>query len=247
MALGLIKNYQLRVSMTLWINGLHEKTDVKKSLSDILIHEAKKPLTKINLSSDGPLFDTIHPQILKTIINYNETDESGAEQNIISGWFIYPFKNTEEALQSGFTHQVIKGTPAAIFDLINGGNQIEIIDFDKFGSALFSKSSLEIKRNSDIYSKMLPMWTNYALSPELWGPQGKWTRFHERLETILKKHGLLKSKSMPGYYELNPEAQKLESFNITGDKIREGYNITLSWTFSLTELKKLENVISQEF
>lgn len=90
-------------------------------------------------------------------------------------------------------------------------------------------------------------WLDYALSPELWGPAGKWTRFHHKLEHLFQKFNLLESPSEIGFYRLKSKAKLIEDYGLKGDDIGTIYQIVLPWDFSLSSLNKLEEIIHREF
>jgi hypothetical protein len=119
-----------------------------------------------------------------------------------------------------------------------------LIDFQELGMMAYSLKPLEVAPHSA--DQLLPPWLEYVRSNELWGPQGKWTRFHERLQRIFETHKLLQN-SETGFYSLTLNAEKLEKFGIFGTKTPTSYDLNLSWTFSLSDLEKIEKIVPQEF
>lgn len=139
------------------------------------------------------------------------------------------------------------GRPWGIYQLLESGLKEAIIDFQSLGSVYLAPFGKEWERGGEQHDHLLPLWLNYALSPDLWGPVGKWTRFHERLMNLFNQHNLLDGKASLGYYPLKEEAKKLESMGLQGTLLNKGFLLVLPWTFSLTDLNKLEAFVEQEF
>jgi hypothetical protein len=90
-------------------------------------------------------------------------------------------------------------------------------------------------------------WLNYALSPELWGVNGKWSRFDHELCELFQKYKLLEERPEIGFYRLNSKVKLIEKYGFRGDDLGNNYQIILPWDFSLSSLNKLKEIIIQEF
>lgn len=212
--------------------------------SETLLRDVKNRKTTHDLKYRAPIFDLLHPKLIEAKLNYLNNPEQEPTSLAIAGWNYYPLANIEEA-PAGF--QKIYGQPFEIGKILKDDIQEAVIDFSPLGAVLLSRSPQDVVASQGIHQHLIPVWMNYVLSAELWGNQGKWTRFHERLHGLFEKHGLLKGQDYPGYYPLDLRAQRLEEFGYQGT-VQDGiYTITLPWTFPLTALQHLEKVIDQEF
>lgn len=120
-----------------------------------------------------------------------------------------------------------------------------LIDFHDLGVIAYTFQKI-IPSSQGVSDHLLPPWLDYVRSNELWGPQGKWTRFHQRLIDLFENHQLLLNGSL-GQYSLKTTAKKLENFGIVGTDLKSSYDLHLSWTFSLSDLEKIETIIVREF
>jgi hypothetical protein len=197
-----------------------------------------------DLSVDGPLWTQMHPKVLLAKLNFENTLP---ETVVLPGFQYDCFGNFNDAK---LAHPQIsiqfEGRPWALKKFLDDNFNDAIIDFKDLGTLVLSKSDINVQPGPYIHWHTLPVWMNYALSPELWGPQGKWTRFHLRLERLFREKNLLLSSSV-GHYCLNLEAAKLKEHGLHGSIIDKSYVLVLPWTFPLTGLEKLEKVVRQEF
>jgi hypothetical protein len=122
-----------------------------------------------------------------------------------------------------------------------------VIHFGQLGSIHLSKSELVqgVPNSLQLHHHTLPIWLDYALSTELWGPTGKWTRFHERLHTLFVNYGLLIEQDFPGHYPLKKEAQWLSQHGFQGNLTQKNYDLILTWDFPLSGVIELEKVLSR--
>ena len=139
------------------------------------------------------------------------------------------------------------GKPWSVHQFLETNQQEAIIEFPPLGAVVLSKKTLPEQHGSEIHDHLLPHWISYALSPELWGTQGKWTRFHARLQKLFADHKLLKTQSKIGYYQLVDRASLLQNKGFVGTSLEKSYVLVLPWTFSLSDIQKLEEIIQQEF
>lgn len=150
------------------------------------------------------------------------------------------FYSEDEALPNMTLH---RGTVAQVFRFLKERPSEILLDFAPLGKVHFHHGEL---RESGKNKGKLQAWLRYALSPELWGPQGKWTRFHERLHTLFSQNHLIKGENIPGHYILSSDQLDWEKLGIKGDLIEGGLlELTIPWHFPLSALKKLEDLIKE--
>lgn len=201
----------------------------------------------LDLSLNAPLMTGLHPKLLWAKIQHELNPEQELPEITIPNWNYQCFETENEARIAYPEVKSFLGQPWAVANFLNSSQTEAIINFAPIGAVLLSKNALPPNKKSELHEKLLPLWLHYALSPELWGSQGKWTRFDSRLKELLKSKKLIKSEGSAGYYELTREAQKLETHGFKGTSLDQSYLLVLSWTFSLTSLEKLESAILQEF
>lgn len=195
--------------------------------SELIIKEFQKKNDPFDLSSDAPILSYLHPKMISNRLKHEVTSPA--------------FSSVEEAKKFLPNLKVIKGLPYAVFQ---AKNENCLIDFSPYGAIAIST---DIAGTPGEHQGLLPPLLEYALSAELWGPQGKWTRFHERLDKVLKEKKLLNEPSLPGRYPLKRSAaEKLVSNGIRGTNIGESYVLTMSWTFPLSALEHLIKIIQEE-
>jgi hypothetical protein len=216
---------------------------IENEFADELLKQVQKEST-FDLALDGALWNQLHPKVLLARLKF---ENQMPEAVTIPGFHYECFANFAEAklaypdIELGF-----EGRPWTVKKFLDDGHQEAIIYFKELGTIVLSKNELPSRPLPKIYWHTLPLWVNYALSPELWGPQGKWTRFHERIEKIFKEKNLL-IQSSTGYYSLKSQASKLRDHGFNGTEVDKTYVLVLPWTFPLTGLEKLEEVVRQEF
>lgn len=220
------------------------RTNVPAAFSETLLQAMKEKKAEYDLKLRGPLFDLLHPKMIEAKLKYLNNPEQEAEAIQIPGWYVYAFSNLESAPKG---YPIVYGQPFEIGKILNNDIREVVIDFPPLGAVLLSRSPKDIELTPGLHLHVLPVWMSYVLSPELWGTQGKWTRFHERLHQVFQQHSLLKEQDYPGFYPLHLKAKKLAAFGFEGTITETNYTLSLSWTFPLTALQHLEKVISQEF
>jgi hypothetical protein len=202
----------------------------------------------LELTLSGPIMKEWHPKVLWTKLQYQNNPEREPDEVQLSGFSYHCFKNFTSA---GTYYPDINfkfiGKPWALKKFLEGEEQRAIIDFDPFGAVMLSRQNEHFPRGKELHDSLLPIWLNYALSSEIWGPQGKWQRFHDRLMKTFNAYNLLDTGPTLGYYPLKSIAEKLETKGFLGTRLEKSYLLVLPWTFSLTALNKLEDVIRQEF
>jgi len=201
------------------------------SLSQILLSQVNQKNDVLNLTEKAPVLSFLPPFLLQDL-PYIQKDAQYSFQS---------FENTEGLLKSFPGVELRRGHPKEIFRFLTGNEDV-FLDFEQLGVVRLSRS------HSNVVPTDLKMsrWLDYALSPELWGPEGKWVRFHERLHKLFEKHNLLERSSVPGYYPLKSSARLWEKYPLKGDLSDQTFALVLSWTFSLTDLRKLETFFNEE-
>lgn len=221
---------------------------IEDAFSEALFQEAEEPKTW-DLSLEGPLFHRQHPKVLlATLLHERAPQELPLPETFMAGWHLECFETMEEAESECGTVEVkFRGSPWEIGLFLKSGVQTALIDFSPLGAVHLSKEkSLKAPRRK-LCEHTLPLFLNYALSPELWGPAGKWPRFHRELTTVLSQKNLLIKGETPGYYLLKENASALEKNGFKGTHVDKSYLLVLPWTFSLAGLKRLVEFVRQEF
>jgi hypothetical protein len=212
--------------------------------SDMVLQQVREHVPSYDFRSSAKLFAFLHPQVLRSMLSYLHDPDHMIQGFHFRSWNLHGFATSEEAL-SAFPSLVIeKGTVANFAAWMEAPKEVAF-DFESLGFAVFSETLPATEMG--LATAMLSPWFSYATSPELWGPQGKWTRFHSQLETLFEKYGLMKGKNRPGLYLLSPQIKKLEKFGFLGDDLGDVIQWSLPWTFPLSGLKELEVKLSQEF
>lgn len=197
-----------------------------------------------DLSLDGALWSMLHPKIILARLKF---ENQLPEQVSIPGFYYECFGNlTDATLAHPDINLNFEGRPWTIKKFLESGESDAIVYFRELGTIVLSKNEIPYRPEPKLYWHTLPLWTIYALSPELWGPQGKWTRFHDRLEKLFTEKNLL-INSTTGYYSLKSGSSKLREHGFHGTEVDKTYVLVLPWTFPLSALEKLEKIVRQEF
>ena len=222
-------------------------TPIESEFSSILSSELREEYP-VDLKSDGPLMNPIHPRLIWAQLLHKYQVEQ-AELPLVSGWSYRSFASFTEASKH-FPDVSLKfiAKPWSIHAFMQGSSLNALIDFKEWGAVALSKSD-EFKSESgnELHHYAIPVWLSYALSPELWGPQGKWIRFDRDMTMILNGKGLLRPGSTVGRYHLDQRAASLSHLGFTGTAGDDSYILEFPWSLSLSSLKKLIQTIEQEF
>lgn len=214
------------------------ENSINQVFSDLIMLQRNLDLDPFDLTESTPIMKPLLPKMVKGLIGFMNNPE-----RVLNTPGCYA--TVSEARKDFPSFSIIKGLPFAVSSHLNSN---AIIDFSPFGAVVISQEHLNMQGEAGIHQHVLPQLLEYALSTELWGPQGKWTRFHERLQSIFDKHKLLNGSSAPGRYPLLKSlAVRLEKNGIKGSEIGDSYVLTLPWTFSLSALTRLEGIIQEEF
>lgn len=226
--------------MTLWIKNMTDELDPSMSFSEILSLESQKEHNNLDLRTSAPLFRTHFPPVLKIILQFKQTnffERLDADRPIDNKYYGYSIESSDLS---------VKASPGAIGKWLNQPSSPCIFDFGPYGKVFLSATPQNQLFENSINQRVIHSLLSYALSPDLWGENGKWIRFHKDLQTLFESKNLLLS-SNTGQYSLHSKAQILSNFGILGDLENECYNLVLPWTFSLKDKEKLERIIRQEF
>src|SRR5690606_1389070 len=161
---------------------------IESRFAEILQEQMTSP-SESDLTLEGPLLSKIPPKIIWAKLQFEENLQQTPEALLISGFDFEAFRDINTATEKyPEINLKFRGQPWTISEFLKGSDSSALIDFEDLGSVLLSRSPLEGQKGNELHDFIMPLWLNYALSPELWGPQGKWTRFHERLLNIFNQH-----------------------------------------------------------
>lgn len=202
----------------------------------------------LDLTLEGPIVSHIHPKILWAKLSHERQLLNPVENAQIGGWYFEAFKDLNQAEKKypGIQLKFV-GKPWSFHQFLEGHVDQAMIDFPDIGAAVLSKTELPRIEGNELHHHLIPLWLNYALSPELWGSIGKWPRFHSRLHELFKSRDLLSGNDDIGYYPLKLRAETLQTHGYLGTSLDKTYLLVLPWTFSLTALCRLEEIIRQEY
>lgn len=225
----------------------HAHMNLNQVYSEFILLQSKENKNPFDLRTDAPLLNILHPKMIMALLEFMHSPESEPKKLEIPGWNYQSFSNLEEGIKSFPKLAARRATPENLGSFLNSECDTALFDFPPFGAFILSCKPLRELSIEGLHQYLIPPFLGYALSAELWGNQGKWPRFHERLHTLFVTYNLLKRADKPGLYPLIPEAQKLEQHGILGTMEDDCYVLTLPWTFPLSALEKLEVIIPQEF
>jgi hypothetical protein len=214
-----------------------------------LIQNDTQNSNHIDLSVDGPLYNKAHPKIIWAKLLFEHHHQNiEFPKKLIPDWNYECFSDLISAQKKyPSIHYKIIGRPWAIFQFLSDHVNEVIIDFQNLGTIVLSKKELSVEIKEEIWDYVLPPWIEYTISPELWGPFGKWTRFHSKLHSLFTELNLLSGTDKIGYYPLKAKTSKLESLGFKGTIMGSDYILVLPWCFSLSALNNLEQVLRKEF
>jgi len=210
----------------------------QENLSQILLDQMNLHENSYQLTADAPIYRLEHPGLVKTRLT-SEADLPPLPETFF-GFHWETSSSLEEAQKKYPALKVSKGKPCDLHRWMHSKTPM-IFDFTPLG-ILVLEVSLPCK-NPDLLDHSMAVWFNYATSIELWGPQGKWNRFHERLLVLFNRHNLLVEQSYPGFYRLDPKTNWISSHGFVGDLLPNELQITFPWDFPLSAIVKLEKLI----
>lgn len=212
----------------------------EKLLAQLLV---KKSVYLLN--GEQPIFDLLHPAIISCKNIFERSPKALIFRDKSCDWNLQVFKNKQEAEKSHIGIKSYGGFPWQISLFITESPDQALIHFGELGSVFLSRNAILSSHPEEVelHHHVLPIWLDYALSLELWGPAGKWTRFHQRLNLICEKHSLFAEKCYPGFYPLKLDSQRLSKLGFQGRLTETSYDLILAWDFPLSALVELEKVL----
>lgn len=216
-----------------------------ESLFAEALEKQSTPESEYDLTLDGPITKQILPRVIHAELSSQHDPDFVPTEVMIPGYSYLAFDSIEKAQASYPQVETCLAKPWAFWKFLAADKDI-IFNFSRWGAVVVSKNNLPAQETT-LRRHILGQWLSYAVSPELWGPQGKWTRFHERLKTHFHAASLSEEELLPGYYRLKSKASLLHDKGFLGTHLDKSYLLVLPWSFSLSALERLENTIRQEF
>jgi hypothetical protein len=221
-------------------------SSIEREFNEILMSSAKTD-SSYDLTLNAPLFTRDHPKVLWARLQHVHNSYLDMPADCFGEWSFRGFPSLEEA-KNAFPNieKCFYGQPWAVNNFLASKDNQAIIDFASLGVAVLSRYQLSGPSVNSLQRRLLAAWLPYAVSPELWGPVGKWNRFHTTLHDLFNKHNLLLEGDCAGYYPLKSKAQILSRYGFIGSSLDKSYVLVLPWTFSLSGVRKLEKIVQQE-
>lgn len=232
--------------MTPRIKELGQESDLGW-FSEELFSQLKQTKSSYLLNGQGPIFELLHPALIKCAHLFTHSPSELVFRSSSSGWNLMAFKTQQEALKKLKEMRSYGGFPWQMSQFIQDNPVEALINFGQLGSVHLTKAGIPVDypENSGPHIFALPIWLDYALSPELWGTSGKWTRFHTRLHTLFANYGLLIEQDFPGFYPLKKDAQWLLHHGFKGQLTETSFDLIMTWDFPLSGLVKLETILAR--
>lgn len=202
------------------------------NLTELLLKQMQISVNHLDFRQQKNIVTLLPPRVIESQLTGETTFRPHFEN-----YHIRTFKSLSE-VQSFSSLPITPGVPAAIGLFLKQKPAQIVFDFSPLGYCLFTHQAGEASVDAALIS-----WTHYALSPELWGAQGKWMRFHERLHTLLSEKNVLDGETYPGHYPVTRAIKAWEQDGLLGDEEHGKVILTLPWSFSLTGLEKLERLL----
>lgn len=219
---------------------------IEDRFSEILFEQLKLPKSGYQLDGSGPVSTLTHPALTKIALQFVHEPTKLDYRLTLGEYNLLAFSNLEEAREQYPSTKIFGGFPHEIGQFMQAQPSEALINFEGIGTVFLSKiESFAPVFIPGLHHYTLPAWLDYALSGELWGPAGKWTRFHDRLHTIFANNGLLLDQDFPGFYPLKKEAQWLQNHGFQGQQNPHGFSLILPWDFPLSGLSELEKVLAR--
>ena len=224
-----------------------ENSDLADWFSQHLLSQVTTKQLQFNVSGEGVACTLVHPALLKAEKQFSMKPEDVLPKLNWQDWHLECFPLRSPKLEKMANVNQYQGWPKDIFHFLKDRPQEAIIHFEDLGSIYLTQIvSHHVKKSTfELLDILLPLWLDYALSPELWGQTGKWTRFHEQFHTLFEKFGLLIGQDSPGFYPLVAQASFLEEGGFIGKRTDHSFLFIPGWDFPLSGLKKLEEFMSR--
>jgi hypothetical protein len=219
---------------------------LEEELAELLREQASRAPVGLDFSADAALLRAWPPKVIREHLLYLRDPAKLAPTYDLHGFHAAYYEHAS-VVEGLFPQQrIVRGTPRAVASFLASDQREIILDFEALGTVHLSRSPISPDPTPGAHQHLLPAWLNYALSPELWGSYGKWPRFHERLHTLFETNQLLNGQDSPGFYPLKALARDWQALGITGSLNAETLELTLPWTFSLTDLTQLEGLLNED-
>lgn len=213
-----------------------------RTISDALLEQMARKFNPFDLRRSAPPLPFLPPKVLEAILH----PQSAKESELIFRKYRFSFFNEVAEVSSRIPEGMPRtGTPSEMAKFLQESPEEALFDFPSLG-LVFISTTRDFPSLPGTQAEALRRWMNYALSPELWGPQGKWVRFHQRLHTLFDEQKLLVAEDFPGSYPLKAQGRHWDKISLQGDLSGETLTLTLPWTFSLSALVALEEFVLQE-
>jgi hypothetical protein len=217
---------------------------VDKDFSQELLDQLHSAGPTLDFRQSASLFPVTHPLVLKAQISHRDNPQQEyAFQGSFLSWNLFCFENKSEIMSDV---KLIKAHPFVIAEILKSTPTEVALDYEQLGCVILTQNKMLLPTSPGLHQQTLPVILNYTFSQDLWAAHGKWTQFHQRLQKAFENAGLLLD-SLPGFYSLNKKAFKLKEFGFLGDEKGHQFDLTFPWTFPLSELVKLEKLLTQEF
>lgn len=213
--------------------------------SEELLSQLKSPSHSYDLTGEGPLFKLTHPALIKCKYYHAHSPAQLVWKEQVADWYFIVYGGKSQALAAHPGCRSFNVFPFEIHQFLAEQPAEALLHFQHLGSAFLTKKPVPELEQRELHHYLLPLWLDYALSPELWGSAGKWTRFHERLHTLFTKYGLLIDQDSPGFYRLKKETLWLKKHGFEGRMSPHDYQLIFPWDFPLSGVIELEKVLAR--
>ena len=231
--------------MTPRINEASKEIDLTK-YSEALLGQLNRKPSGYRLNGQGPVTELIHPAVLKCAHLFTYYPDQLTFRTVSNDFNILAYQNRQEAEAHYPKVKAYAGFPWEIYQFLKDPPSEALIHFEGLGSIFLSKTeSFAPVLIPGLHHYTLPIYLDYALSGELWGPAGKWVRFHERLHALFINRSIMLDQDFPGFYPLKKEANWLEKFGFQGQHTPDGFVLIMTWDFPLSGLVELEKVLAR--
>ncbi len=215
--------------------------------SEVLLSQLRTPQREFDLTGLDKISNLIHPALLKCQLAFRQSPQNLDLRNQVKNYHVRCFSSMDLAREHYPGIQCFGGHPYNIWQFINSVPDNALLDCGEYGAVYLSKTEeFSSPETPEIHHFIVPLWLDYALSEELWGPQGKWTRFHKRFHTLFENNSLLIEQDNPGYYPLGPKASFLKGHGYKGLESASSFVLVPQWDFPLSALIRLEKLLSRE-
>jgi hypothetical protein len=217
---------------------------VDKAFSEELLRRNCSVPDAQDFRETASLFPIPHPLVLKAQLSHQDSPQHDYPiRGSFLNWNLFCFENASEIPSEV---KIQRAHPHVVAQILKTNPTEMALSFDQLGCVILTQNKMLLATKPGLHQLTLPLILDYAFSQDLWAPHGKWIVFHERLQKAFETAGLLLD-SLPGSYSLNTKSVRLRDFGILLDEKDNHWELTLPWTFPLSELVKLEKLLTQEF